>query len=358
MKNVAIYLGEALNDGIGIGEFENHLAMELAKMACDLETKHAIKLFFIVPQALVGKYGDKVGYIKMKTKKVFFKRKHVLEEPPRIDLLHLTHQRVKLKQSAPSVLMTVHDANFFHNDISRFRIWKKARRMRIQLKRATHLSFISHFSEQDIKSHFNISVPSRVIYNGVTDLSACKGMMPGIELPKRYFLHISRLAPKKNVHLLVKMMKHMPGENLVLAGKGRTKYENKLKRLIAAEGLGNVYMTGHVSMEEKAALLDGCEALLFPSKSEGFGLPVAEAMCFGKPVFITRLTSLPEVGGEEAYYFDKLEPGQMAATVDSGMANFKKDMDGKSRRIKEHAATFNWKKTAAEFISYYIEILK
>lgn len=359
LKNVAIYLGDADNEGIGLGEFENHIAIQLSRKAEDVEKLYGVKLFFIVKPEMAGKYGDKVEYITVRRKKGPFRRMYADNTTQRIDLLHLTHQGVKLKfRRTPLTLMTVHDVNFFHNNISRFRIWRKTLRTRRQLALATHLSFISHFTEHDVKAHFRVDVPSKVIYNGVTDLSARPGKMPAMALPSRYFLHISRLAEKKNVHLLVKMMKYLPGENLVIAGRGRKDYEKKLKDIIAAEGLDNVYLTGSVSLDEKTALLGGCRALLFPSKSEGFGLPVVEAMCFGKPVFLSALTSLPEIGGKEACYFDRLNPEAMAATMTKGMADFDSDSDAKSMRIKARAAMFDWNKTADAFIEYYVEMLK
>ena len=55
------------------------------------------------------------------------------------------------------------------------------------------------------------------------------------------------------------------------------------------------------------------------SLAEGFGLPVAEAMRLGKPVFLSRLTSLPEVGGAAAYYFEELEPAAMRLVLATGL---------------------------------------
>lgn len=362
-RNVAIYLRDAENDGFGLGEFENHLAIGLARHARRLKEECGVRLLFIVPPSLDGTYGNDVRYIIMDRKLEkrlcgAFTYKKAMAGMPRFDLLHITHQGVGIRPGlAEKTLMTVHDVNFFHNGINRIRVLRKAFRMSRRLKRATHLSFISHFTEGDVKSHFDINVPSRVIYNGVTDLSGHERKMPGTGLPESYFLHISRLAEKKNVHLLVRMMKYLPEENLVLAGRGRSGYEKRLRKTIEKEKLSNVYMAGHVTAEGKAALLGGCKALLFPSKSEGFGLPVAEAMCFGKPVFLSNLTSLPEVGGREAYYFDTLEPEAMAATVISGMDDFNLDAHDKSMRIKKHVAIFDWDKTASEFVRYYLDIL-
>ena len=76
-----------------------------------------------------------------------------------------------------------------------------------------------------------------------------------------------------------------------------------------------VTFAGYVSETQLRALLERCQALIFPSLYEGFGMPVLEAMAAGRPVLCSRLTSLPEVGGDAALYFDPTNPAQIAATI-------------------------------------------
>src|SRR5262249_36117751 len=73
--------------------------------------------------------------------------------------------------------------------------------------------------------------------------------------------------------------------------------------------------TGFLSDEDFAALLQGCRALMFPSLYEGFGMPPLEAMAFGKPVLCSDVTSLPEVAGDAALYFDPRKPHAIAAAI-------------------------------------------
>ena len=75
-----------------------------------------------------------------------------------------------------------------------------------------------------------------------------------------------------------------------------------------------------ISEADKAWYITQCLAYLQPSLAEGFGLPVVEAMQIGKPVFLSRLTSLPEVGGAAAYYFDDFTPATMQQTLVTGLA--------------------------------------
>ena len=196
-----------------------------------------------------------------------------------------------------------------------------------------------------------------MILNGVTDLSKQQVPDHHLNIPKEYFFHISRLAAKKNTHLLVEMMKYLPQENLVIAGTGRNPYMQKLVDIIKTLNLSNVYLVGNVSAEQKAALYKNCKGFLFPSLSEGFGLPVVEAMCFGKPVFLSALTSLPEVGGDVSYYFNDLEASSMAGIVQKGISEFEKDKESNEQAIIRHASQFSWEKAAESYISYSLDIL-
>ena len=128
--------------------------------------------------------------------------------------------------------------------------------------------------------------------------------------------------PKKNVDLLVEMMKYLPEENLLIVGNWSRKSGQTLYRKIQETNTGNIYTLPNVTEEEKAALYKACRAFLFPSLCEGFGMPPIEAMKFGKPVFLSTLTSLPEIGGDAAFYWKDLTPKAMAETVKERMAFF------------------------------------
>jgi glycosyltransferase involved in cell wall biosynthesis len=89
--------------------------------------------------------------------------------------------------------------------------------------------------------------------------------------------------------------------------------------------------------------------------AEGFGLPVIEAMYFGKPVFLAKLTSLPEIGGEEAFYFQSFDPKHMQEVLKNGLNASKST--SKSSALKRRAEKFSWKSTAKEYLKLYKNIL-
>jgi glycosyltransferase involved in cell wall biosynthesis len=95
---------------------------------------------------------------------------------------------------------------------------------------------------------------------------------------------------------------------------------------------------------------------VFPCRAEGFGLPVIEAMHFGKPVFLARKASLPEVGGDVAYYFENFEPEHMQKVFNNGMHDFntRKPVDA----IVKQAEKFSLDNAANQHCALYEECLK
>ena len=90
---------------------------------------------------------------------------------------------------------------------------------------------------------------------------------------------------------------------------------------------------------------------MFPSIAEGFGTPPLEAMYFGKPVFASTHTSVPEVCGDAAYYFKSFEPEEMIKTFQEGMLEY--EINKPVQKIKDRYNFFNWDKTALEYLKLY-----
>jgi len=114
-----------------------------------------------------------------------------------------------------------------------------------------------------------------------------------------------------------------------------------------------LHLIGIINDSDKYWLLKNCNSFAFPSLAEGFGLPVIEAMSLGKPVFLSHLTSLPEVGGPEAYYWKSFEPSSMIDVYQSGMKTYD---ELKAAREIEWAAQFSWSKAAESYLNLYESI--
>ncbi len=344
------------NPYVGVGEFCMNLGHYLAKHAELLRNQYGITLHFIVPRGHKGIFGNQVAYLELPR----FCKPFMRLFPWRIDLLHLTHQYCPFNNflGVKNELLTIHDINFMYEKKGK-KLLKYKRRLNTRIKAATHINYISKFTKTDVEKYFDVNKETRVIYNGV------KQLVPATEyahtflsqLPAQPFLfHISSLRPKKNIHLLIEMMRYLPNETLVIAGNWDGNYGTQLKNRIKELELKNVVCLNNVSNDEKAYLYQQCKAFLFPSACEGFGLPPIEAMHFGKPVFLSNLTSLPEVGGTAAFYWTDLNPEPMANLVRQQLSSVQ-TLATLEDALKNRATSFDWEKCATEYIKYYLDIL-
>jgi glycosyltransferase involved in cell wall biosynthesis len=161
--------------------------------------------------------------------------------------------------------------------------------------------------------------------------------------------------PKKNPELLVRMMEWLPDQKLVIAGSLKGDYARNLKTLAEQLPARNVEFVGEVDDAQKAKLYAGCKMFLFPSLCEGFGLPPIEAMKFGKPVALSNLTSLPEIGGPNGCYWDELEPRKMAEQLTLFMNDHCSEES--SAEIKNWAAQLTWEECARRYAELYIRMV-
>ena len=154
------------------------------------------------------------------------------------------------------------------------------------------------------------------------------------------------------------MLRFLPEYNLVLAGSNTSSYTEKLTERVKSYGFENrVFQTGKIADLDKQYYLQNCEAFVFPSHREGFGIPPIEAMRFGKPVFLSNNTSLPEIGGEHSFFWDHYEPEYMAKVLKDGMEKFKNNKSFYEDWYTVRAQSFNWKTTAEKYIEIYKSLL-
>jgi glycosyltransferase involved in cell wall biosynthesis len=162
------------------------------------------------------------------------------------------------------------------------------------------------------------------------------------------------MAPSKNIEAMLAMAAAWPAKPIVLAG-ATSSYTGEVQRMVAERKLSNVTVRLDLDEAEKAWLYAHCEGFVFPSLAEGFGLPPIEAMHFGKPVFLSRLTSLPEVGGDVANYFDSFEAAAMRAVIEKGLAAHQRR--GPDALVR-HARSFSWARCAEAYLALYLRLLR
>ena len=252
-------------------------------------------------------------------------------------------------------ILTIHDLNALYES-SDLGIQKKFKLdLQKKIDRASAITFISQFTQSEVEKNFELKgKKSFVIYNGISLTNTSS--KPLIAPESKFLFSIGTVVPKKNFHVLVDFLKLLPVEyKIVLAGTTFHSYAAEIKRSIQSAGLEQRFLlVGTIDEKEKRWYYENATAFIFPSLLEGFGLPVAEAMALGLPLFLSDKTSLPEIGGSDAYYFTDFEASQMRDVFLAGMENF--SLEKKSRLI-ERSKTFDWEKAANQYLELYKSFL-
>lgn len=183
---------------------------------------------------------------------------------------------------------------------------------------ATHILTDSRATKDDLIKHYGVDPEkATVAYPGtdeslhpVRDTSAVQAAKARYNIAADYLLYLGTLQPRKNLRRLVTAFARFATRcsqqsiHLVLAGK-RGWLCDELFDQVREQGLDQqVHFPGYIAREDKAALLGGATAFVFPSLHEGFGLPVLEAQACGCPVITSTTSSLPEVAGDAALLVD------------------------------------------------------
>ena len=352
MRKIVVDIYSAKNRNVGVGEYSYRLGEALAKRA-EAFAKEGVRLQFLLPEELKGCFGDGVDYIAVNKLNRYFYR-YLYRG---CSLFHAVHQFafVRFMLGAKRSLLTLHDVNFMYEKQGTKQL-KYKNKIGRRINSYDEIVYISQFVRDDVMRVYpENKVPSSVIYNGVADTSKNYGCDEMLSFEDGFLLHLSSLQPKKNPELLIRMMQYLPSERLVIVGNWSSSYGEYLQGVIKDIGLKNVIAMQHVSDSVKATLYKKCKAFLFPSLCEGFGLPPVEAMHFGKPVFLSTLTSLPEVGGELAYYWPELDPKAMAESFEKNIAHWQKS--GSADDVKAWAAKFSWDACADAYMQLYLRLL-
>lgn len=310
-------------------------------------------------------------YAKKKVQQQFASRPGFLEQSalhkflmPNLDqwgLWHATHQATDYYPGKEMIatLLTVHDLNFLHETHrSKQKKIRETDKLQRKLDKADRVVAISEFVAMDLKEQMQLDPTKlQVIYNGCNIKSANIMAEPSIKPRAEFLFTIGTVLPKKNFQTLPALLQNNQMQ-LVIAGAIHNK-QSQQAVLDQATALGvadRVMFTGPITEAEKYWYYQHCRAFVFPSLMEGFGLPVVEAMAFAKPLFLSTLTSLPEIGGNLAYYFQSFDPEQMQMDLKEGLAMYDAH-PALLEKIKLRAQDFSWKAAAQSYLATYEQIL-
>ncbi len=217
----------------------------------------------------------------------------------------------------------------------------------------------SNYVKQDVVNYTGIE-PSKVT---VTYEAADKIPDSPVEVKslvgKQFIMYIGRPQPHKNLPRLIEAFSALkathPDLLLVLAGKKDSLYSS-IEEKAVKQGLPDIVFTDFVSEGQLRWLYQNCSAYVFPSLSEGFGLPGLEAMAHGAPVVSSNATCLPEIYGEAAAYFDPLSIEDMSSAINKVLSN----NNYRDKLIKlgfTQVKKYSWEKMARQTLDIYNKLL-
>ena len=294
---------------------------------------------------------------------------HVTKE---VDLLHVPHYNVPLLYRGKllvSILDVIHLTDPSYRANLAVQLYAKPM-LYLAAKKAAHIVTISEYSKSQIIEHLHVP-PEKIttIRCGVNGNFRCldreeaaDSVFRALGIRPPYVLYVGNLKPHKNVSMLLRafaLLRERIAQPLQLILLGEDKrWAKSLFEESARLGNGDaVRFVPHVSRELLSRLYAAAVVLVLPSRVEGFGLPVLEAMASGTPVVCSRAASLPEVAGDAAIYFDPSDDGDLADAIQRVLES--PDLQNELRRRGLlRAKQLTWKKSVEKHLQVYDEILK
>ncbi|MDP3964845.1 MAG: glycosyltransferase family 1 protein [bacterium] len=298
---------------------------------------------------------------------LFFPR---LMRNAQVDLMHFLHFNVPYLYRGPFIV-TIHDLIITNyptrkaTTLGPIKYWFKRTGYRFVIssavKRAKKVISVSEYTKRELCQFFGLH-PDRV---GVTYEAADmfpestrqdNEVLSNYGLKKPYLLYVGNAYPHKNLELLLdaieELVKTTSDLKLVMVGKNDYFFD-RLKELSVRRKLaGLVEFTGYVPDDHLPALYRQAVIYVFPSLAEGFGLPPLEAMQYGTPVASSSVSSLPEVLGDAAAYFDPKNKRAIVMVLSDLLQHSEKRVLLQERGFHQ-VSKYSWERMAKETIEYY-----
>ena len=227
-------------------------------------------------------------------------------------------------------------------------------------KNARKIFTISNFSRDDIIKTYGKD-PKDVIttYLGIKQVLSMEELKKKFGIDGNYILFVGTLQPRKNITKLIEAFSKLKTKNikLIIVGKKGWLWEEIIQAPEKYNVTDRVKFLDFVSDEDLPSLYKHATCFVLPSLYEGFGLPVLEAMKYGCPVIISNVSSLPEVGGDAAFYFDPQNTDEIAQKIDQVVSdkNLRQEMIEKGyNQVKK----FSWEKTAKQTLEVLEDLAK
>ena len=289
-------------------------------------------------------------------------RKQINQE--KIQLYHGLSGELPKGLEIPTIV-SVHDLIFIKHPqlYSPIDVWIHKQKVKHAVGTATKIVAISQETKNDIVEYLGVD-PAKieVIYQGcdpqfskILPQDQKQQVLEKYGLPSQFILNVGTLETRKNAKLLLQALKETT-DAIVLVGK-RTAYTEELEDYIQRNQMQDrVYLIHNIEFSELPALYQSAEIFCYPSFSEGFGIPILEALSSGTPVITTPGGCMQEAGGPHSLYINPLKPDELRAAVEQ----IQQDSSFRDQMIdrgKQHMTQFSDQVIAKQWLKLYKEIL-
>jgi glycosyltransferase involved in cell wall biosynthesis len=287
---------------------------------------------------------------------------------PGASLYHATEHLLMPLHGVPTVL-TVHDLLF-----RTFPRYHKAQNyiylnlaVPLYCRRADAIVAVSEHTKRDLVRSYGVD-PDRVtvIYEAAAahlrpvPQEAVEAARARYGLPERYLMTLCAIEPRKNHAGFLRAFERLsvedPGLHWLIGGSVGWLYEGFFAALERSPVRERVILPGYIPDTDLAAVYGGALAFVFPSFGEGFGLGPLEAMACGTPVLSSDATSLPEVGGDAARYFDPHDTEGMVEATRAVVGDAALRAEMREKGLAQ-AARFSWARAARETWGLYERVM-
>ena len=288
-----------------------------------------------------------------------------------LDLLHGLAFAAPLAAACPTIV-TVHDLSFlrFPEAFRRTNRTYLSLFTRLSVRRATRVIAGSESTRKDVIAFFG-APPERVVtvpYGVSEDYQPASPEDVDVfrrrrGLPERFILFLGTLEPRKNIGRLIEaygvLRRRQDADvpKLVIAGGKGWFYETLFTQVADLNLIDDVIFPGYVPADEVPWWYRAAEMFVYPSRFEGFGLPVLEAMACGVPTITSNASSLPEVAGDAALLVHPDDTEALVNAMDRLLID--DDLVAVLREAgPRQAARFPWTRTTAETLAVYRSVLQ
>ena len=272
-----------------------------------------------------------------------------------------------LRESGIKGVVTIHDLIFlrhpeyYHWVDAKLYAWK----FRYTCREADHIIAISERTRQDIIELGHVR-PEKITvvyqscdakYAGRPADALLMQVRRRYGLPERFVLSVGTIEERKNLLLAVRALCHLPADVHLVAVGRPTAYAKKVSAEAARCGLGSrVHLLSGIADDELAALYQLAEVFVYPSRYEGFGIPVIEAIHSGLPVVACTGSCLEEAGGPDSLYVSPDDAEALAHAV-SQMLRGSEGREQRIRRSREYVRRFEGCDVAGQVMDIYRQLL-